>query len=151
MLLHEIIVEQTDFNLEDLIEIEDGLTGESKKGTLGNFLLTALAKIPIAWIPVTYINSWVDYSVAYGGSAYFKDIFGFVHLRLSCKNGITNAPFILPSGYRPIGTIAFPICSNSTSNTWPAVIIITSAGVVTFAQYVNDTALFGEIIYRAEN
>jgi len=112
--------------------------------------LTALAKIPIAWIPVTYINSWVDHG-AERRSEYYKDILGNVHLRLGCRDGITANPFTMPVGYRPGLYIYEPIRSQSDSTTIPATINIYIDGVVTFQNYTNPYCLRGEIIYRAEN
>jgi hypothetical protein len=54
------------------------------------------------WIAVTYVNSWVDEGGVYGGSAYWKDALGIVHLRVAIKNGTPNSlVFTLPAGYRP--------------------------------------------------
>lgn len=147
MLIHEIPTEQTDFNIEDLIEIEDGLTSESKKGTLANFLLTALAKIPVTWIPVTYINSWEDSTIGYE-SEYYKDILGYVHLRIYCKNGTTLNPFVIPEGYRPEKNFQWTINSVPSGTTVTPFVWIKTDGTVAFYNYTN-TYIHGEIIYRA--
>jgi hypothetical protein len=108
-----------------------------------------VAALTVTWIPVTYINSWVDYSIFYISSSYYKDIFGNVHLIIACKDGSTANPFILPIGYRPTKTISFPLDSVSSSTTVPADISINSSGIVTFYSYTNTYCINSEIIYKA--
>jgi len=147
MLISQITGIQTDYNLEDLFEIEDGISGVSKKGTLENFLLTALAKIPVTWIPVIYENSWVDYGAAQK-TEYYKDVSGNVHLRIACKSGVAAQMCTLPVGYRPEVNHYRPIYTTGAITNCPAVFIITT-GVIAFANYSNARCEMGEIIYRA--
>jgi hypothetical protein len=98
------------------------------------------------WIPVTYINNWVDYNVNYH-SEYFKDILGFVHIRIGCKNGSDIYPFTMPAGYRPEHYKLFLIRS-------PVYSVIPHIrfyedGTVLFDAYDNSYCVHGEIIYRA--
>lgn len=66
-------------------------------------LIQELALQP-AWIAPTLQNSWVNYNAAiHVPAGYFKDQFGFVHLRGTVKNGtIPGVMFTLPVGYRPV-------------------------------------------------
>lgn len=61
-----------------------------------------------AWIAPTLLNGWVN---AGGfGTAYFKDEFGFVHLKGLVSSGSLGVTvFTLPEGYRP--AISTPISS----------------------------------------
>ena len=67
----------------------------------------ALPETDYKWITPSYSNSWVDFGIDvannWEGARYFKDEFGYVHLRGLVKNGsAANATiFTLPSGYRP--------------------------------------------------
>jgi lysophospholipase L1-like esterase len=64
--------------------------------------MAAVSNTP--WIPVTYLNGWVDYSTAFDGASYMKDSSGVVHLRGVVKSGTvgsTTPIFILPQGFRP--------------------------------------------------
>lgn len=51
----------------------------------------------------TFLNSWVNHSPdIFNSAAYFKDLFGVVHLKGLVKDGtIGQAIFTLPEGYRP--------------------------------------------------
>lgn len=55
------------------------------------------------WIDMTLINGWVDYdTLLYRKAQYYKDKFGWVHLRGLIKNGTVGNPFtVLPTAYRP--------------------------------------------------
>jgi len=84
------------------------------KGTSGQ-LLQIGATIPAwagdtAWTAPTFQNSWVN-SPGSQPAGFFKDSFGFIHLRGAIKNGsaINTVAFILPTGYRPATTSSF-IC-----------------------------------------
>lgn len=57
-----------------------------------------------SWTVPTYLNSWHKYDTTYNEPAYYKDAFGFVHLRGMIAGGSSAgaAMFILPAGYRPI-------------------------------------------------
>ncbi len=99
------------------------------------------------WIPVTYLNGWVDYSTT-RTSAYYKDIWGYVHLRVNCKNGTTAYPFVMPEGYRPEQLLTKPIASIQTSNNPPR-FDLNIDGVLMFFDYTNSYCLNSLIIYRA--
>ena len=102
------------------------------------------------WTAVTYINSWVDFSATIR-SEYFKDNLGFVHLRLGCKNGSTDYPFVMPAGYRPGIDYQKVINSVPDGTTIVPAIQIGTDGIAVFANYSTSYCIDGEIIYRAEN
>lgn len=92
------------------------LTGASAFTVVGNYEF-GLMRIATNWTPVTFQNSWVNWgnNNFYPGAAYYKDSFGFVHLRGVVKNGSSaNATvFTLPAGFRPSATSVHATYSNS--------------------------------------
>jgi hypothetical protein len=100
------------------------------------------------WIPVTYINSWVDYD-ATRISAYYKDILGYVHLMINCKNGSSGLPFTMLEGYRPAYGIYRSIVSIPSGTTVVPYAYIQPDGTVTLGNYTNNYCFEGEWIYRA--
>ena len=62
-----------------------------------------------------FANSWAAAGGAYLAPAFWRDPLGFVHLRGRLASGtVGSAAFTLPPGYRPTGTVAFPVISNAT-------------------------------------
>ena len=103
-----------------------------------------------AWIAPTLLNSWVNHSADAQPASYFKDEFGFVHLKGLIKNGVTtNATvlFILPVGYRPQFNTYFIVQdSDGFAN-----IFITSAGNVGIQNNaVNPWLSLNGISFRVE-
>jgi hypothetical protein len=100
------------------------------------------------WIPVTYLNNWVDYDSNFK-STYYKDILGYVHLTVGCKSGSTLTPFVMPEGYRPEKVILEFIDSQSSVTNWVPILQIGTDGTVYFGYYTNTLCIRSEIIYRA--
>ena len=67
------------------------------------------SKTQEAWKTPTLINSWVgNWYNAYGVPQYFKDEFGFVHIRGSLSGGESGGvAFTMPPGYIPPFGVAF--------------------------------------------
>jgi len=64
-------------------------------------------------IAPTLLNSWVNYGSGFENAGYWKDAFGYVHLRGLVKNGtITAAIFTLPAAYRPSNAQIFATVAN---------------------------------------
>lgn len=58
-------------------------------------------------------NGWVAYGSSYGKVGYWKDPFGFVHLKGLAKSGTINTNiFTLPPGYRPYERKRYMAVSN---------------------------------------
>jgi hypothetical protein len=61
----------------------------------------------------SFSNSWVNYGSGYDTAGYYKDAYGYVHLKGLLKNGtITLTMFTLPAGYRPAYRYLFATLSN---------------------------------------
>lgn len=71
------------------------------------------AKISVtpSWTAPTLNTGWENYNIAWETAAYYKDRFGFVHLRgmVARSSGTEITIFTLPSGSRPPLNITFPI------------------------------------------
>jgi hypothetical protein len=66
------------------------------------------------WIAPTLTNLWVNFGLDSQNAQYFKDEFGFVHLRGFVKSGtIGQSIFTLPVGYRPLVKVSIVCASNS--------------------------------------
>lgn len=62
----------------------------------------------------TLLNSWVNNGSGWAAAGYYKDAFGFVHLKGLVKSGTVGAAiFTLPSGYRPAENETFAVQSNT--------------------------------------
>jgi hypothetical protein len=75
------------------------------------------SKVQEAWIEPTLLNGYVNNAGGYANAAYFKDEFGFVHLRGRVKDGTTTNGtilFNLPVGYRPLESTMKNIVSNNS-------------------------------------
>lgn len=71
------------------------------------------AEAVLAWVPVTFLNSWVDYGAGYPACEVCIDEKKIVRLRGMAKNGTIGAPaLLLPIGYRPANTEFFACSSN---------------------------------------
>ena len=83
-----------------------------------------------AWIAPTLLNGWVNYGGGEEIAGYFKDEFGFVHLKGLIKSGTTTSGtvlFTLPITYRPSKNRYFAIALDQSSY---GVIVILSSGNV---------------------
>ena len=55
------------------------------------------------WIIPTFLNGWVNFDVTTDNLAFYKDSFGWVHIRGVVTGGTALAAiFVLPIGYRPL-------------------------------------------------
>jgi hypothetical protein len=125
--------------------VERSQTADSAGGITSDPVFTDLQ----AWQSVTLINGWVEFGAPYLASGYWKDPFGIVHLRGMIKTGVPpSIAFVLPSGYRPSGSII--IATTSASATTAAKLIIDSSGNVTVsAGAATWTSLTG-VSFRAD-
>lgn len=112
-------------------------------------------EVPVEeWIMVgvdgapAFLNSWVNYDASDGGRnvGFYRDPFGFVHLKGLLRNGsVGSAAFALPLGYRPEGTMRQPTISNDI---W-SVTHLSPAGNVSPTVGVNTWFDFSGINFRA--
>lgn len=98
--------------------------GANVVGPLGGFMGAHLAvqqpTVQLAdkdedWTTATMQNSWVSYdTTVFYPAQYYKDRYGWVHLRGLVKNGTLNADlFTLPAGYRPTRRVVMSaFCDN---------------------------------------
>lgn len=93
-----------------------------------------------------FTNGWVNFGGAFLDAGYYKDAFGFVHLRGIIKSGTIGAvAFTLDAGYRPQGTSNF----SAAGSIVVGVCQITAAGTVNPANgNTSDFSLEG-IIFKA--
>ena len=87
---------------------------------------------------VGFSNSWVDYgktTTEWCPASYWKDQYGFVHLRGLVKSGtLAQAIFTLPTGYRPNGgTERERFCQPDNNGTAPARVDVNDTGTVIIA------------------
>jgi hypothetical protein len=60
-----------------------------------------------------FANSWINFDVADTSAAFWRDPFGWIHLRGLIKNGtVGSAAFTLPPGFRPPKREVFATISN---------------------------------------
>lgn len=75
----------------------------------------------VTWIAPTLLNSWVNYNTtSFDAAGYYKDQFGYVHLRGMISTGTTTVGTVilnLPAGYRPFKNKYFTTVSNSAACT----------------------------------
>jgi hypothetical protein len=71
------------------------------------------ARMPSAWIDVSFQNSWVDY----GGveqTIQYRKVGDMTHIRGTAKDGTLSATaFTLPIGYRPPALLDFEVQSGT--------------------------------------
>jgi hypothetical protein len=97
-----------------------------------------------AWIAPTLLNGWVNFGGNTQNISYFKDEFGFVHIRGSIKSGTTTnftKIFDLPVGYRPLKEVAIPIALDGPA--YGSVVIDTNGGVLLYGSNAVFTSLTG--------
>lgn len=93
---------------------------------------------PADWNTISvFAGTWTSYGAPYSAPKYRKE-FGRVWLKGAIGTGNPNtAAFTLPAGYRPAAEVV--LAASDISNTYPAMVCITTAGVVT----IYDGAGFG--------
>lgn len=92
--------------------------------------LQALFAAPAFTAP-TLLNSWVNFGGVYSNAGYYKDPLGRVHLRGLVKNGTIPADiFVLPTGFRPSGSLLFRTYSDNGAADVLAVVNIEADGSV---------------------
>ncbi len=91
-------------------------------------LLTASTFVNIGEIGApSFENAWVNFSTGEASAGYWKDPFGFVHLKGVIKSGTINTTaFTLPPGYRPQEKQLFDSISNAAIGR----LDVTTAGAV---------------------
>jgi hypothetical protein len=99
------------------------------------------------WVNVTYSSNWVDVSTIYSPTSYYKDILGFVHFRLSAKNGSANPVCTLPVGYRSSYYLVWDCYSTPMSTLVPNFYIAPDGTVNVQSGLSSVYYLCGEVIY----
>ena len=80
-----------------------------------------------AWQTPQLLNGWVNFGAPNADAGFYRDAIGIVHIQGTIKNGIMpSAAFQLPAGYRPLGTLAFPVDSGGGY----AQLLVNAAGFV---------------------
>lgn len=75
-----------------------------------------------------FAGTWVNSTAPLLAAAYYKDVFGFVHLVGSIKSGTINTTaFTLPPGFRPRGDMNFACSAAGAFGT----LKVSAGGVVT--------------------
>lgn len=78
---------------------------------------------------VGFQNSWANFGSTVATVGYYKDSFGFVHLKGTAKSGTINTTmFTLPTGFLPAGDSIYACASN---NAFGQVNINATSGAVT--------------------
>lgn len=93
------------------------ITGTNSEGTSNNFARADHnhnLNITPSWIAPTFGAGWTNYGLGFESAGYYKDKFGFVHLRGLVKRttGTEINIFILPEGFRPSSAHILPIIGN---------------------------------------
>lgn len=114
-------------NLHEVVGkvVEKQVNLETKVSVIEN---TLVKKEP--WFSPTLLSGWVNDSIY--KTEYYRDNFGFVHLRGIIKDGILNeTAFILPVGYRPPRAMDYIISCpvSGTTNTYGRLRIYASGAV----------------------
>jgi hypothetical protein len=91
-------------------------------------------------------NSWVNFNGGYQEAGFWRDPFGWVHLRGLIKSGSVNTPaFTLPPGFRPLLTEIFPVLSNGAIG---RVDVVTDGTVVVVSPSSNVYVSLSSIRFR---
>jgi hypothetical protein len=102
------------------------------------------------WIEPTLLNGWVNYGSPQETAGYMKDDMGFVHLKGLIKSGSaipSTAFFVLPIGYRPLGSLNIGTVSNTAFAT---IAINPITGNLTIEAGSNAWFSLDGITFRAE-
>lgn len=110
---------------------KDG-TDANMEAWIGEVILTPCSISQPGSLPLAYTNAggttWTDFGGGYLNGQYWKDSLGLIHLEGGCKRtaGAGTTIAVLPSGYRPSGTIEFPVATSGAATV--AVVQIDSSG-----------------------
>ncbi|MCM3290224.1 hypothetical protein M3661_08795 [Paenibacillus sp. MER 180] len=112
----------------------------------------------VAWITPTLLNDWKPYNDGYVNPRYYKDENGVVHLEGLIKDGLiaqSTSLFLLPTGYRPKGTLIFYVIGVEPGGVPRGVRIdVTAGGRVIITQndnnYTNAYLSINNISFLAE-
>ena len=108
------------------------------------------SKTQEAWITPTLLNgaAHVDQN---NPVQFFKDNFGIVHFRNKLTVGTpSNTQFVMPVGYRPIGSSAFfPLARVATATAFARADFSSSSGNVTTYETAGQNVDFSSVSYRA--
>lgn len=90
------------------------ITGTNAEGTSTSFARADHnhdLSITPSWTAPTFAAGWTNYGGGFNAAGYYKDKFGFVHLKGLVKrtSGSSVAIFTLPSGFRPIGRMLYVV------------------------------------------
>jgi hypothetical protein len=112
-------------------------------------------KVQGQWIVPTLLNGWINYTSGSSTTpvSYFKDDFGFVHLRGFIKNGTATQGtvfFILPIGYRPLISLNPATVSNNNGTDIISRVGITASGDVNIQSGANTFFSLDGISFLAE-
>lgn len=85
----------------------------------------------------TLINGFGNRGGGYNVPGYYKDALGFVHLQGTAGAGTAGVMFVLPTGFRPGGTVSFDsgtVTIDASGNVSTSVTPYTSLDGITFLQ-----------------
>lgn len=151
-------------NLSDLTQSSSYRTAtDTEKSTwnakasttyVDNGLATKANKTQEAYITVTPLNGWENFSPSFQPTAYYKDEFGVVHVTGFVKNGSIaygTAIFTLPVGYRPsLIHMKNAVSQNSTSAIVSATLEVHPDGNVVVSNNVGSSWVVLDFSFRAE-
>lgn len=81
------------------------------------------------WIAPTLLNSWQVFDAGHT-PGYYKDMFGYVHIRGTVRLGTLGQPiFTLPAGYRPAMIIETIAMCNTGSDTYSHMTVLQNGNV----------------------
>lgn len=93
-----------------------------------------------------FTNSWVAFGGSSGAPGFWKDPFGFVHLKGVTKSGVVgSAAWTMPPGYRPVEKQELATISNGAIG---LVVINTDGTVVPTTPSNNTYVALGSLTYR---
>jgi hypothetical protein len=102
------------------------------------------------WIAPTLLNGWVNFGTGFYNTGYYKNTDGNIYLRGTIKNGTTTSGtviFTLPTGYRPLNRMAFPVASGS--GTLGRIDVLPTGDVI--IDFGSNSFLYlSPVIFRAE-
>jgi hypothetical protein len=99
----------------------------------------------LVWIALPMVNSWVNFGGAWGAGSYRKDGLGIVHLGGAISSGTDPSVCVLPVGYRPAYSVAFPAVTDGVFG----YLSVTAAGVLSVYGPNTQFLLDGSSFYAA--
>src|SRR5262245_39518735 len=134
--------------IKELVEVLAGQRGNDPAVTLSGIKrLLAINSVGV-WSPLTYTNSWVDYSAPYSPCGFCKLVSGLVLLRGLTMSGTAAAICTLPVGYRPGIQLLFIA---ETSPNAACRLDLTTGGVLSHTGGNNGWISLNNICFLAEN